>query len=462
MENKLINELQRRHVASATDLQQALGVSQPTLSRLIGKLSDQVVLMGKARASRYALLRNLRGFGTEFPMYMVSSIGELAEIGSLKSISGGRWYGSDPLMGAERLFDGFPYFLSDARPQGFMGRAFPKQHPDLQLPERIADWSDDDAMVAIIHCGMDAIGNLIVGNESMRAFLTHVAHPIQGINETERVNAYSRLAEAALHGDPAGSSAGGEQPKFAATLATDTGNRHVLVKFSPADDSEVSQRWRDLLIAEHLAGISLGMASNGVPVASSRLIETDSRVFLEVTRFDRVGEHGRIGVISLGSMDDEHYGRRDNWLAAADRLERDAWLNAHDAEAIRVGYEFGGLIGNSDRHFGNVSLLIGASGRLSLAPFYDQLPMMYAPSSGQLVTREFSVKVPESGGFRAWETALPLAEYFWQRVAEYPSISKSFREVAKGNAMALHRESRLIAKVITVGKHEHLSAHSPS
>ena len=51
-------------------------------------------------------------------------------------------------------------------------------------------------------------------------------------------------------GDAAGSSAAGEQPKFSTYAQTAQGAAHVIVKFSETLDSPVSQRWRDLLLAE--------------------------------------------------------------------------------------------------------------------------------------------------------------------------------------------------------------------
>jgi len=449
MEDALIRELQRRGIASAAELQQALGISQPTLSRLTAKLAGRIVAMGRARATRYALLRELRGLGAEFPLYAVELSGQLVAIGALKCLAGGRWLGYDPVAGQEKLCDGLPYFLSDLRPQGFMGRAFPAQHADLGLPERIADWNDDDAMVALVRRGDDMIGNLIVGSESMQAYLGALGQPLPTVGATECDTVYPRLADAALRGDPAGSSAGGEQPKFAATVRDGSVIRHVLVKFSPLDDSPASQRWCDLLVAEHLASRALAAAPSGAPsAAATRLLTADGRLFLEVARFDRHGERGRRGVISLGAIDDEHYGRRDNWPSAADRLQRDRRLRAADADALRLAHAFGGLIGNTDRHFGNVSLFVGENGGLTLAPCYDQLPMLYAPASGQLVERQFAVELPQPGTVRAWKQALPLAETFWNSVADDARISGAFRQIAAENGRMLVRQARPVAAAI--------------
>ena len=127
----------------------------------------------------------LLDLGSEFPIFQVSMSGHLNKLGSAVCLEGGRWYARDPIIGTERLFECVPYFLSDSQPQGFIGRDFSKQHPELKLPERIVDWNDDDIMVAITNNGNDTIGNLIVGDSPMRAYLTTVAHPVVAIKESE-------------------------------------------------------------------------------------------------------------------------------------------------------------------------------------------------------------------------------------------------------------------------------------
>lgn len=47
------------------------------------------------------------------------------------------------------------------------------------------------------------------------------------------------------------------------------------------------------------------------------------------------------------------------------------------------------LIANTDRHYGNISLLLDGDD-WALAPAYDMLPMLYAPVGGELVARSFA------------------------------------------------------------------------
>ena len=67
--------LARRVAASAADLAVTLAVSVPTLHRLLAENSDQVVVTGRARRTRYALRRALRGSLADLPLYALDSAG---------------------------------------------------------------------------------------------------------------------------------------------------------------------------------------------------------------------------------------------------------------------------------------------------------------------------------------------------------------------------------------------------
>lgn len=171
MEDLLIKAVRRLGVATSQELQRELGISQPTFSRLALRAAGQIAVLGRGRSTRYSLPRNVRGLGSEFPVLEIDASGNASQITRLRPIEGGRWWGRDPITREERLFGGFPYFLSDMRPQGFMGRAFPRRFAELELPERVADWSDDDVLLALARRGEDGMGNLIVGAESSQRYL---------------------------------------------------------------------------------------------------------------------------------------------------------------------------------------------------------------------------------------------------------------------------------------------------
>ncbi len=101
---------------------------------------------------------------------------------------------------------------------------------------------------------------------------------------------------------------------------------------------------------------------------------------------------------------------------------------------------FSELIGNGDRHFENISLLLDASGRFTrVAPAYDMLPMRYAPLGGD-VDPDLLPVTPGVGTIGArpvvWERAFRAAEDFWGRVhrSESPvAIPEAFRALARVN-----------------------------
>jgi len=135
-----------------------------------------------------------------------------------------------------------------------------------------------------------------------------------------------------MDGQPVGSSAGGEQPKFTVSIERAGEVLNVLVKFSPPIDSIEGRRWTDLLVCEQIA-LQL-VQEKGVPAVKTALLESEGRVFLEVVRFDRVGRFGRLPMISLRAIDNELYGRQDNWVAAAKKMEADNRMSREDARNL--------------------------------------------------------------------------------------------------------------------------------
>lgn len=93
---------------SATELRLSLAISQATFSRLVAA-QDGVVQFGKARATRYALLKPVRGVAS-FPLWRVDSQGTSSQFGVI-----------------------YPCW-----PQGFLGRAWGGAiAADINLPNDI-------------------------------------------------------------------------------------------------------------------------------------------------------------------------------------------------------------------------------------------------------------------------------------------------------------------------------------
>ncbi|MBI2770883.1 MAG: type II toxin-antitoxin system HipA family toxin YjjJ [Burkholderiales bacterium] len=423
----LLKALQTAGVATSAQLQSALGASQATVSRALAPLLEagQVLRIGRGRAQAYLLPRAVEGVGpsTIIPIVKIDETGRPSPFAEMVPVAGGRFW-IDEEAGPSALHDGLPWFLADMRPQGFIGRTFAHTHAALGLAPNPDHWSDDDVLRALCLAGEDLPGNLVIGAPSFERL--QALHPKQ----TAQAH-YPRLAEAALQGMP-GSSAGGDQPKF----CTVHKGRPVIVKFSPAGHAAADQRWRDLLVCEHLALETL--AGAGVPAAQSRITQGEGRVFLEVVRFDRTAK-GRVGMVSLMAYDSEYVGKIDNWGNTAGRMASRNLLTDSDADRLRFLEAFGILIGNTDRHYGNISLLIDGQGDWALAPAYDMLPMVYAPTAGELVVREFEpgAIAPPVQVLREWPAARLLAHAYWKTVAADSRISAAFRKLASAHARAL-------------------------
>lgn len=424
---RLVEQL-ARGPTSASELTQALRVSQPTVSRAIAFLerAGQVVRMGTTRGARYGLARKVESIGSRWPLYRIDESGRLHEVGPLHALERNHYYaprGPERLRG---LMEGLPYYLQDARPAGFLGRTVPGLFPELELPARVVDWTDAHVLAYLTRRGTDNVGNLLLGEEAADRYMR--ASSEGGLVEaTERATRYPALARAAMAGTPPGSSAQGEHPKFLAEVKGGEQRSHVLVKFSPPRTSLTGQRWADLLVAEHI-GHEL-LSAQGIPACRSSLYTFESRAFLEVQRFDRVGAAGRLGAVSLHAIDVARYGQLDSWAACAQRLLAEKLLPAEHAEHIRLLDVFGALIANTDRHFGNITLFDRYEGAFELAPVYDMLPMLFAPQNEQLVERSYEPAPPTAASLPAWPRARALAEEYWRLLGREPRLSEDFRQI---------------------------------
>ena len=419
---------------TSAELQALLGVSQPTVSRALAPLiqAGQVQKVGAARSQRYLLPRTVPGVGNEVLVMHIDPQGRPSPFARMVPLEGGAFW-VDEVDGEHRRHDGLPWFLDDMRPQGFMGRTFAHAHPALQLGHDPRHWSDDDVLRAMTLYGDDLPGNLIMGEAAFQRFHTLPARASRVASAAD----YPQLAEQAMRGTHPGSSAGGEQPKFCGITA----GRHVIVKFSPAGDAPTDQRMRDLLVCEHLALHTLAQA--GLPAARTQLFLGAGRVFLESERFDRTplsGDDplslgGRIGMVSLQVYNAEYVGEIDNWAATANRMAARNLLTQADARTLRLLEAYGQLIANTDRHYGNISLVLKGDD-WALSPTYDMLPMLYAPVGGELVPRDFAGRPlqPTAATLGEWAEALTLARAFWQAAAADERVSAGFRAIAAENA----------------------------
>lgn len=415
---------------SAAQLVAALGVSQPTLSRAIQRLGTSVTsfkITGD-RTPRYALLRGLpEGLSARQHIYRVLRSGTIEPFADVEFLVGGATL--ERMGKLTRLYEGLPPYMLFAAPSGFLGRQMAEfaSRGRSSLPPNLKDWGDDHRVVYLFTHGTHPPGNLLFGEFAVQRTLEMMRiGPTPVAEKLEHYHAMAAMLREASHG----SSAGGEQPKFL-SMVEDSG--HVIVKFA-----KHGSRMAGLLPLEHLALAALGDV--GVPSAPTQLLASDEYVFLEVQRFDRVGPHGRVGMLSAGSVDDEFFGNRDTWSQFAARCEQARYIAAADAHHIDVMAAFSELIGNTDCHFENISLLIGEDGEYQgVAPAYDILPMRYASLGGGVDPALVPI-TPKVGAVGAnpavWSAAAQAADRFWTAVQSArlaAPIPQALRQLAKTN-----------------------------
>ena len=379
---------------AARQLVEKTGLSQPTVSRALAALGNEVLRIGSGSSIQYVLRDTSRSFASA-PIFRVSEEGLIRELGTLIPVRPDGFV-IEQANGVVLHSDGLPWWMYDMRPQGYLGRAYASTHAAaLGLPANPEHWGDTEVIRALLVHGHDAIGNLLVGELARDRFIGMPA-PLP----VDRAVAYPALAASASAGDVPESSAGGEQPKF----CTYSERGHVLVKFSTPDDNPISERWRDLLLAEHLALSVLGVETN--------IFDFSGQRFLEAPRFDRVGQFGRRGVFSLRAIEAEFIGDASApWPSLVRRLVADEHVHADAVAGTALLWAFGTLIGNTDMHAGNLSFISGHDRPYHLAPAYDMLPMGFAPrSSGALVDTLSPASLTSSVDGDTWREALGLAE----------------------------------------------------
>ena len=435
--------LQAQGPATAEEMATAVGVDRSRVSRALTELGEPIVRLGTTRGTRYALRRAVRGTGHTFPVRRIDAQGRAEEWAEVTALHGGwrvtwanparvpAWSGH--VVGLGGWSEGFPFFLSDLRPQGYLGRLIGRTLPSaLGLPPDSRDWSDDDTLIFLQAEGDNLPGDLIAGDQPLQRVQRHqLQTSVSGIPDAERALRYPELAETSVHTGGGGSSVDGDQPKFLTALAGANGCTAVLVKFTDLLSTPTGRRWADLLVAEaHALTI---LHEHGEAHAVPRMLDAGGRRFFEVARFDRVGAHGRRGVISLRALHDAFPGSDTaDWVVRAAALEREGLIAPATLRSIRLRQSFGQLIGNSDMHFGNLAFWQDDTLPFRLAPAYDMLPMLWAPTPGNSApTPSFTPPLPLPAEIELWRETARWAEDFWQRVSADARVSSEFASIAR-------------------------------
>jgi len=421
---------------SANGIARRLGVDPTTVSRRLNSMQGSVIREGAGRSVRWHLIRTLPQLThtSMLPIYRVNSDGTTDKIAHLYVVHPENAYLVEYFRPENNgkpewdYYESLPWWLSDMRPQGFLGRSF--AHELRRAGENVdtdpAKWSEDQVLSILANHPQNHVGNLLVGSNAYERWLESETLPI-------RSDEYAgAMAEAIARGEHFDSSAQGEQPKFAVRLA----ERECLVKFSgqvtQLSVDSVPSRWADLLLTESIAAQALNMVIPGL-AAANRTFKVNQRTLLASQRFDRTLEGGRIGVISFASLDGEFVGQANQpWPVIADALYQQRVITEIALTHSKIAWAFGQLIANSDMHLGNLSVVNRGGRPYELAPIYDMLPMHYSPkTTGDLPSDPFHIRADPAVPRVYWELAYPAALQFWDLALEHSSISKHFKELAK-------------------------------
>jgi hypothetical protein len=392
--------------------------------------------MGAARSTRYALTRGLLGLPARQTITLTTPEGQVQRFGTLCFLQDERLHvqaddGSEWLGEPGQL----PWFLEPLRPQGFLGRQFARLRPDF--PPDPDDWSTEQVLHLTSAYAIDPPGALQLGDIA--------AHAVRRVPENppgaqDRAKHYDASAQGAGLLLPAGSSAGGEQPKFVTETDGKDGRQHLIVKFSPPRGTPFGERWHDLLHLEHLALTVLG--ESGIPVAKSAVVETADRTYLESQRFDRQGRAGKRHVVAASAVHAACVpGPRRHWIATCEALVARKQLAAQHLQQMASTYLFGQYIGNTDMHFGNLSFFAEPALEPVFVPtpVYDMLPMLWRPGvhGGELVAQPVQPQ-PQPAGYEAQAAqARVWAIGYWERAAALQSISPQLRAASAACAAQL-------------------------
>jgi len=424
----LITALQQRGASSSADLQSALRASQPTISRLLSGLPSQVLKLGKGRASLYGLAHPIGPFSAQQTLWRLDAQGQAHAIGRLSFLARSQIH-----IAAEGVNVSFepsareelPWFLAPLRAQGFLGRLQAARLAALGVASNPERWDTHSTLLAALHT-QDAPGSLLLGDATLAD-----AQALPALPATDPGDALDALAADLARLLPAGSSAGGEQPKFLAVAAS---GQPLLVKFSAPLGTPFGDRWSDLLHAESLA--SSVLQRHGQAAADCQTITTKERTYLLSTRFDRLGPQGRVHTVALGAVHAAFVpGPWVNWSSTCDALAHQGRLPAQDAERAAFLLQFGQLIGNTDMHSGNASVFaLGDTladmlrGQFKLAPCYDMLPMRFKPDP-MVGLVDYAPFAPDTR--LASPGAKQAALEFWNCLAQLPAVSQRMRALAQ-------------------------------
>lgn len=414
--------------------------SQRSFERALAGTRD-LLRLGSKRTRAYALRR---GMVEPVPVFMRNEAGEDCMLGSLLALAADQWtfehaQHARPWMqigwlnqGQLPVYQGLPWFVDAFRPAGFLGRAWVRQHANAHgWPLDVQAWTEDQILAAALQEPWDWRGNLSIG--------PFVDLPDQVVTLANRNAEYATRANQAMEGAVVGASAEGEQPKFTAVVAEGEALRPVIVKFSGRLDADpAARRWADIMVTEAVA--NQVMTLHGIEAASAAVWVHDDRLWLETTRFDRIGARGRRGMVALQPLARtfNYQGPQNGWVQAVAHLERLGVVDAEQLQRTERLATIGHLLLNNDMHMRNLSFMVSDCWPypLTVSPVYDMTPTRWAPS----VAMGAAPALREEPVFATGDAEAKLiAAEIWEDAAGHPLVSDEWRLWAANRAGQIRR-----------------------
>lgn len=432
MQERIRNYFRTCQLVTPAELVAVLGVSRSTVTRHIRPLIAQGVVarLGQGKNIQYLYTKPVSELQQPIVLRKINAQAEVEEIGHLWLTYSGSVL--EKLDGSIIEYDGLPWYMYDLMPKGFLGRRIAKRVcRRIKAPVQPDRWTDADLLRFLTKFRLDITGDLYLSageyqpkarkqeNTSLEMVL-------------EKYGDFAQKTGVSVNGQ---STAGGEQAKFTSTRCENNVYKSCLVKYSPSIDSNnpTVVRIRDLLVCEHLA-LEVLRDYNG-HASETELLDDGTRLYLEVSRFDRVAHNnlqGRIGMVSLESVLAEHCGDyAANWVDASILLQQEGLVSNHDFKLMHTWQAFSSFIANSDAHNGNISMFFDELQVQGITPAYDMLPMMYMPIAGEVSMPAPKVNKPKRIDAESWKIGCQLGVQFWQRVAVDDRVSDSFKGVAR-------------------------------
>lgn len=282
--------------------------------------------------------------------------------------------------------------------------------------------SASNAFALLAHVGEDCAGAVrFVAPDRVDALAREGEGAIEWL-DTAGVAARLRLlrSDAAAWrttGDAGQFSLAGAQPKTALARVDGrwgvpsgrTPTTHILKPGIPGLDAQAEN--------EHFC-LALARAA-GIPAAASEIARFDDELAIVVDRYDRAVQAGRILRVHQEDACQAmavHPARKyevdggPGARAIAELIREHSRKPDEDLETFADALAFNWLIGGTDAHAKNYSFLIGADGRVRLAPLYD---VASALPYDHLQVRKLRLAMRIGGKYRLWE----IGRHEWTKLA---------------------------------------------